>query len=278
MNGAQLLDVASRLAPEMIETFDWSDIWQRPIENGASYEWTMMAALAHEATKQGYSCSYPLAQFKELSALFPMRNEVPFQHAAQAGHSLDINSFPLPQIFLAALLPKITFRKGSRSISVFTEGYPYHKLMTSKVYTERPDIVIVEGETLEQTPELTGEDAFITFGYDPLLRAPVTGQLRTLKSSVVPLTKRDPIEGCELPVLTIIETSVNKSYRKAFEQISRYREAFSSSDSIPHLFLVSGNDVHGPNLDSYFTDLTSANLFDNFCAVAEDIFAKSGLA
>lgn len=277
MNGENLLKVASQLAPGMTGNFEWADIWQRPIENGASYEWTMIAALIHEAEDNGYVSTFPLSKFAELKQLFPLRNEVPFQHAAQAGHSLGVSAFSLAETFRASLLPKVTLQGGSKTFSIFTEGYPYHKLMSSKVYTERPDIVIVEGRVVDGMPALTGDDAFIDFEYDPVLLPPVSGQLRTIKSSMIPMTKRNPTEGCELPVLTIIETSINKSYKHALNQISRYREIFSTREYAPNLFLVAGNSIQGADLDSYFTDLNSSDVTNDFRLAARDILKKSGL-
>lgn len=277
MNGDNLLKIASQLAPKMIGNFGWSDIWQRPIENGVSYEWTMIAALIHEAEDNGYASIYPLAKFAELKQLFPLRNEVPFQHAAQAGHSLDVGDFSLARVFQASLLPKVTLQKEAEIISIFTEGYPYHKLMTGKTYTERPDIVIVKGKVIDDMPALVSDEALIDFGYDPILLPPVSGQLRTIKSSIIPMTKRNPAEGFELPVLTIIETSINKSYKHALNQINRYREIFSSPETIPNLFLVAGNRLQGADLDCYFTDLTSVDVTNDFCFAARNILEESGL-
>lgn len=277
MTGKRLLALSEKMAPEMINQFDWLDIWERPIENGASYEWTTIAALIDSMRDKGYNISFPCSNNPNLKSLFVLRNEVPYQHAAQAGHSLEGSESILAHSFMASLLPKVVFKKENRSISLFTEGYPYHKLMSIKSYSERPDIILVEGEVTEGFPELNGENSRINFSFTLKNSHEISGQLRTIKSSVIPLTRRIPLEGCEPAVLAVIETSVNKSYRKAHGQLARYSEIFSNEDGAPELFLVSGNNVTGPSLNSYFTDFTDPDILTAFRNVSSDIISRIGL-
>lgn len=277
MTGHELKSIANELAPQLFSSYYWGDIWERPIENGSSYEWTMIAALISQAVANGYTVSYPYGSKPYLQSLFTLRNEVPFQYAAQAGHSLENQDVLLSEKFEASLLPKVIFHKEGKHYSVFTEGFPYHKLMSAKSYTERPDIVIVEGKTSDDFPSIVNEGTRINFAFDQESVGTVTGQLRILTSAVVPLTKREPVSGCEPTVLGVIETSVNKTYMKASTQLARYEEIFSNGQSIPKLYLVSGNNLKSSDLDSYFTDFASNDLIGEFRITAHSVLQGMGL-
>lgn len=277
MTSKDLLPIFQTLAPELFERYQWSDIWERPLENGAAYEWTVIASLIHTARENGYEITLPFDEYVDLGMLYPFRNEIPFQHAAQAGHSLDTVDAPLVNKFLSALIPKVTFNKDGKAYSIFTEGFPYHKLMSSKSYTERPDIVIAEGRVTKGYPELVSEGTRVNFAYTQG-ESEISGQLRIIKNSVLPLTKREPAAGCEPNVTCIIETTVNKTYVRAMAQLNRYSEIFSNESVNPKLFLVSANNISGPDLNSYFTDLSSENIISSLNEASLDIFSKCGLA
>jgi hypothetical protein len=277
MTGHELHSVANELAPQLFSSYDWSDIWDRPIENGSSYEWTVIAALINQAEANGYKLFFPYDSKPYLRQLFTLRNEVPFQYAAQAGHSLENQEVPLSEKFEASLLPKVTLQKDGKSYSIFTEGFPYHKLMSSKSYTERPDIVIVEGQTVVDSPSIVSEGTRINFAFNQGSIGTITGQLRIITSAVIPLTKREPASGCEPNVLGVIETSVNKTYLKASTQLARYNELFSNSQSAPKLYLVSGNNLKSSDLDSYFTDFSSNDLSGEFRNTAHNILLSMRL-
>src|SRR3989339_1587447 len=147
MPDGQILSSASDiLFPGYLDRFDWSDVWERPLASGTAFEWTMVAALAGSLHGAGWDVSFPVLSQPNGRSVFILRNEIPYQHGAQAGHSASTShAIPLQDRFLQSMVPKMVFEKEKRVFSLFREGCPYHRIMFGKEYQDRPDIVLVPG-------------------------------------------------------------------------------------------------------------------------------------
>ena len=273
--GPLLLQVSRQLVPDMLALFEWGSLWNRPLDQGVAFEWTTTAALISEAAKVGWNYSFPLAGRPGLGWAFPLRNEVPHHNSAQAGHSGRPRSeMPLRDLFLQSLIPKALLFKGNRTVLLFREGCPYHKLLTKKNYEDRPDILFVDAEIPNGFPRVC--DPYIDYQIDRNGVLLAFGRLRIKNSPSLPIVSSRPTTPVELEVLGVVECSVNKSIQVASGQVEKYSDIFQTN----HLALVTGNGLELPhccnckinlNLDSV------ALLEEQFRVAAQSILTAFGL-
>jgi hypothetical protein len=259
--GHLLASVASTLVPGYLNSIDWADIWDRPLETGAAFEWTMLAALAAEANQLGWRFSFPVLDIYEGRALFVLRNEIPRHHGAQAGHAAQFQqSISLQMRFLQTFVPKLLLEKGDSCFSIFREGCPYHSLMISREYKERPDILFLPGKPTQGYPKLN--DSIIEFSFVLNGGAGISGSLRAVNSPSVHCIARTPSGGFQLPVTGIIECSVNKPAKTAERQLNSYSTLFGYNDHHVPIFLVTGNDLSATHWPGTNIDLKQTTIED----------------
>ena len=246
-SGTALRDAAEELLPGFLAWADWGSTWTRPIDSGVALEWATCAAVAAAAARAGWSCEVPLLSKEHGKVLFPLRNEVPTQHNAQAGHSASLrHRVPMVDRFVGAMIPKIELAFGAKRLSLFREGCPYHAIMTDKVYDERPDIVIVAGHLSEGFPwvELRGSSEVVHFSFDIDGVGTAAGELQVRNAPWIPCAVRRPENGCDVPARAVIECGVQKTAMVARQQTERYRTLFSADEVV----LVTGNDLSAMGL------------------------------
>lgn len=245
MSSGQLLaSVADLLIPNYTTQFSWGNMWIRPWPNGTAFEWTTLAAIAAQAMKHGWNCTFPTQQILKGEALFPLRNEIPYHHGSQAGH-VDGNqhSLSLSLRFLQSLVPKLILEKGGRYYSVFREGCPYHEIMTGRIYDNRPDILFLGGRPSLSFPRLIQDDIEVDFSFDLTEGPTISGRLRVINSRTLPCRVRFPKQGMAIPVAGIVECSINKSQDIANSQLHTYRNLYTSPSKVPPIFLLTGNNL-----------------------------------
>jgi hypothetical protein len=260
-SGRLLADVAGRLVPGYVDDFDWGAVWSRPLESGLGLEWATLAAIASGSAARGWRYSFPILNVHNGRALFPLRNEVPYHHGAQPGHpGATQHAHSLAARFLQALVPKLLLEKEGRYLSVFREGCPYHKAMGDPTYDERPDILFLRGRPTPGFPEFVQDGTGLDFSFDLDGVGTFSGRLRVINSSVLPLRRREPSGGLEVPVGCIVECSVNKPREVARAQLDRYSRLFSTEAGQPPVVLVTGNDPGPLPWPTTVLDLSCADL------------------
>ena len=247
------------LFPEEFFSVEWRDIWDRPLEDGTAFQWSIVAALINSLSEYGWKYSIPLFNIPNGNKLMTLRNEIPLAHLAQAGHSAtNENNISLEDRFLQSIVPKITFTKGERTFSLFIEGCPYHLIATGQRYEIRPDILLLPG-TLEDV-QIQGQIIHYKYRYSPDLL--LEGALRVSSSRLLPVIERHPAQDIPLNVLGVIECSVNKSGRVAASQIEGYKAVFDFLDE-QGTVLVTGNEIKtdcGPMTQVNLTTTDSSEL------------------
>lgn len=264
--------VTEMLLPDLFPKIDWNNIWNRRLENGTAFEWTTLAAFIYAARKKGFTVTIPLIDEYDAGNFFILRNEIPLSHGSQAGNtSTALSSKSLKERFLYSMVPKAILSRNNKTISIFREGCPYHKIMSGKNYLERTDIILVPGQPAKGFPKLNSSETEVIFSYDyPTLA--LSGNLRILNSPIIPCRSRIPRGGCQLAPQGIIECSVNKPADIASEQLSRYRKLFATDITEPKFSLITGNDLSHLPFDTHTINLTSNDpqyLFDAFIYAAE---------
>lgn len=270
-NSLVLRNIVHKIKPHLLNTVEWFDIWERPIDSGVGYEWTVFSALVKAAENNGWQVTYPLLEHSQLKKLFVLRNEIPYQHGAQAGHSFKTKeNFSLSDRFLASLLPKAILTKNKISVSVFKEGSPYHKIMHTSDYLDRPDIILVPGMPTVGFPYLSN-NSLIEFSYDLDKDQKIYGQLRAIDTNIRPIKSRYPAEGLVIPTIGIIECSVNKKLEVVKSQTKRYKDLFKNLLDEPKIIVSTGNELSDPNLNLLKTqlDASSSDLVDSFLKVGQ---------
>ncbi len=255
--GSLLSTVAEELIPGFVSTtFDWGNMWKRPWPNGTAFEWASLAALASEASQRGWACSFPVLQYEFGNRLFPLRNEIPFHHGAQAGHGEVLrHKLSLPMRFLQSMVPKVLLQKSGRSCSIFREGCPYHEIMKGATYFERPDILFLSGACGGGYPRITKNGREVEFSFALTAGLVVSGTLRVVNSPTLPCRSRFPRHDVDIPVTGIVECSVNKTEEVAASQMATYSSIFSAQDITPSQFLLTGNPIRLFNWPNQSVDL-----------------------
>lgn len=270
-NSLILRDVVQQIKPDLLSRVEWFDIWERPIDSGIGYEWTVFTALIKAAENNGWQVKYPILDQPQLKELFVLRNEIPYQHGAQAGHSFRTKEdFSLSDRFLASLLPKAILTKDGLHVSVFKEGSPYHKIMYTSDYLDRPDIILVAGMPTVGFPYLS-ENSLIEFSYDLDKNKKMHGQLRVVDTNLRPIKSRYPVEGLVVPTIGIIECSVNKKLEMVKSQTKRYMDLFKNLRDDPKIIVSTGNELSDPSLNLLKTQLDApiSDLVDSFSKVGQ---------
>lgn len=280
-DGRLLLSVATRFIPDYSERFEWGDIWRRPLISGTAFEWTTLAAFAAVTQRRGWQYSFPMLGLESGRSLFPLRNELPRQHGAQAGHgAVEQHSQPLARRFLQAFTPKVVFEKGDEYYSVFREGCAYHEVMSRGVYDERPDILVLPGRPVPGFPRLIQGDTYVEFAFDLTDGPTISGQLRVIDATKPYIRRCEPEAGMTLPITGIVECSVNKTAVVAENQLQTYARLFSYP-TVPPMVLVTGNDLSSLQRPGVVVDLASNDvdiIERNFCDAASLILDHFSIA
>lgn len=254
-NGKPLGIVAEQLIPDIFHKIDWGNIWSRKLESGTAFEWVTLASLLHVAKKHNINVEIPLINQFDASDFFILRNEIPLSHGAQVGNtSTALSSKSLKERFLYSLVPKAILEYGNKTVSIFREGCPYHKIMSGQNYLERTDIILVPGRPEIGYPKFNPTETEVLFSYE-YPGQKISGNLRILNSPIIPCRSRVPRGGCQLAPQGIIECSVNKTAEVASEQLSRYNKLFSTDESSPKFSLITGNDLSSLKYDTYTINL-----------------------
>lgn len=253
--------VTQKFIPEYYEQFDWNGIWNRKLESGTAFEWTVFSALINTIKEHGGAVIIPLLDYYNAGDFFILRNEIPLTHGAQAGNSATaLSSKELKYRFLYSLVPKAIISYKGKEYSIFREGCPYHKIMCGQDYLERTDIMIMPGRPTSGYPKFNSSENEVLFSYDYTAQT-VSGVLRIRNSPLIPCRMRNPQENINLNPMGIIECSVNKTAEVATEQLMRYNALFSNDAYHPAFSLITGNnlsdlpyDTHQIHLDDDNTD------------------------
>ncbi len=265
-----LKDSTRVLLPAEFASVDWHDIWERPLEDGTAFQWSIVAALVRNLIEHGWKHSIPLLDLPDGHKLMTLRNEIPVAHLAQAGHSATSgDDISLENRFLQSVIPKFTFTKGGRTFSLFIEGCPYHLIATGQRYEVRPDILLLPGG-LEDI-QLKGQIVTYKYRYSPDLL--LKGALRVSSSRLLPIVERQPAQDIPLNILGVIECSVNKSVRVATAQIDGYRAVFDLPED-QGTVLVTGNEIKadfGPMTQVDLVTTDSAELVSSLSRAGEYI-------
>ena len=252
--------VTQQLIPDIFDQVDWNGIWNRKLENGTAFEWSTFAALVKVAKDNNIEVTFPLIEKYNAGEFFILRNEIPLTHGAQAGNtSTTLSSKGLKERFLYSLVPKAIFKYGDKTVSVFREGCPYHKIMYGKNYLERTDIIFIPGTPTEGFPKYNSSETEVLFSYNYPEQL-ITGNLRILNSAIIPCRSRSPRGGFSICPSGIIECSVNKTAEVATEQLQRYNALFSTSAENTKFSLITGNDLSFLEYDTHYVDLTTEDV------------------
>lgn len=243
--------ITQEFIPEYFDAIDWNGIWNRKLESGTAFEWTVFSALIKTAKDHGISVTMPLIEHYNAGEFFILRNEIPFTHGAQAGNSASaLSSKGLKERFFYSLVPKAVFFCDNQYYSVFREGCPYHKIMCGQNYLERTDIIIMAGNTLENYPQLNTSGNEVNFAFQNKDQK-VSGTLRVRNSPFIPCKIRYPRQNVFLEPAGIIECSVNKTAETAAAQLDKYDALFSNGEHHPAFSLITGNDLSSMAYDTH---------------------------
>ncbi len=241
---AKMKWVTEQLIPDLFPLLSWNKVWDKPPASGDSYQFMILASLIHAARIMGWSISIPLLDYFDGGNGFVLRNVIPHTHGALAGNSAAAcDDLPLEKRFLISILPKFTISKGCLTYSFFTEGCPYHKIMTGKNYSDRPDIIVFSGGLSYSGTKISTNNAEVSFNY-LFNNTMISGRLRVATTPLIPCISRNP-QGLPFPAQGIVECSINKTADIASSQIANYREIFSEDKQIPTIVTVTGNDLSG---------------------------------
>lgn len=241
MDGLTLGAACQKIGEPFFSEIEWGDIWKRNLSTGSAFEWLCLFGIAHSLTNAGWRVYSPTLDLGG-NKLFCLRNEIPTSFGSQAGNSgmLQAKCSKADRFFFC-LVPKFTAVKEGRSISLFREGCPYHKIMCKDKYHDRPDIVILDGSLNEGFPKLNSMESEVSYSYN-FNDTTLEGILRIVNSDLVPIKKREPRSATVQP-LEIIECSVNKSKEIAVLQLEKYIDLFYLDQTNPSVHLITGNEL-----------------------------------
>lgn len=273
--------VAERLVPGYLRDIPWRDLWERPVEQGKAFEWTTLAALVAMARGHGWTCSFPLLAAPNRADFFEYRNSIPRHHGARVGHSGHRGTGEhLRNEFLAAFIPKVMMSRANSTVCLFREGNAYHEVMTDLDYEERPDMVLVAGAPSPGFPRFDESSQAVLFAFDFETGMHVSGALRPVNSPTIPLLEREPEQSIAVPVLGLIECSVNKSAQTAQAQIGTYSRLFSERGREPKGVLVTGNELANlvwPNRTVPMNLSSIKDIEDAFRTAGDFVLSEFGL-
>lgn len=235
-----LSEICENLFPEIYREINWRDLWERPLANGAGFQWTILFSAVNSFIQHGWSCDVPLFKLPNGRDFFLLRNEIPQQFGSQAGHSAaPLTDVPLKDIFVQSLIPKFVLSKNGINLSIFYEGCPYHRIMKGVEYAIRPDILFFPGSIIE-IPTLNVDSTELSYKYSYNDHLALEGTMRIGNFRILPVIKRAPAENIDLPVQGVVECTVNKSEAVALAQLVAYKNIFTPIKSETAI-LVSGN-------------------------------------
>ena len=194
--------------------------------------------------QKSWTVTLPVLDVFDSPLAFTLRNEIPRAFGSQAGNTEVLqNRMSLEDRFFYSLIPKAEVTLDDRSYSIFREGCPYHLVMQNAIYTERPDIIFLQGVLDKGYPVYNNETKELKFSFTQN-DATITGVFKVKNSPGIPLTERTPPEGATINVNGIIECSVNKAKEFAIHQIVKYIRIFALDEECPKVALITGNELN----------------------------------
>jgi len=221
-----------------------SSTWLSPLSTGKALEMVTLIEILHQTQVLGGK--YTIDQKYLLKpALFYLRNEIPVQHGAQAGHQATLeNQYSLSDRFAAALTPKGNFEIKGSSFMIFREGNPLHVIWRAILgddgYNERADLTIVKGtisvesfsDTIINVEHRDGKE-FAKF------------KLAVKNSALIPVLEYETSANYEVKVVGIIECSVNKTKAHVDSQLQRYLKLWGTGSSKLSFLFLNGGKASG---------------------------------
>jgi hypothetical protein len=172
---------------------------------------------------------------------FYLRNEIPFHHGAQAGHTGSLNELvPLSDRFYSALMPRVTILYNGKKYLLFREGNPLHLIFRAiqfgETYKDRPDMVLIAGEIDVALNKPTS----ISYTHKDNSESAVA-ELSIKNTNLLPVTDYDCSADYEVRTLGVVECSVSKSESHVDNQLNGYIKLFLSSYTSPETLFIHGS-------------------------------------
>lgn len=260
-----LRELSSKLCPDLSDII-WHEsevtlsTWGQGLETGKAVEFLSLCSLINAYQHEGQEVDIP-ELFKSYPDLFYIRNIIPRQYGAQAGHeAANGDSLPLRLRFLGALTPRAIIQQSDGCpLLIFREGHPIHFINYAKqhniYYLERPDLLISKASI---QIELLN-DSEISFSYR-CQSGLTSGKLRVVNHAKLPLISLNHTGELDIPISGIVECSVGKGKNRAGEQLDDYL-SLCKSFSKPKSVLVNGRNKSCGEFDvEIFIDLTSSDI------------------
>ncbi|ATZ73271.1 hypothetical protein CWC33_05975 [Idiomarina sp. X4] len=222
-----------------IDTALTQSVWQSKLSTGKTLEFISLLGVMRELMDGNLDLctSEYLSRAPELMYL---RNEIPHQHSAQAGHDASVSSdISLKDRFHAALLPKAEFTLNNNNFMVFREGNPLHLIdaVTSgrPMYKERPDLVIVEGKIT-----INSDNSSVQIIHRDNKGELLQADLSVKNTNLIPLKSFSKTENYMVTTRAIFECSVSKSQSHVDTQLSHYISIFETDSFCPFSLFIHG--------------------------------------
>lgn len=279
MTHHQLKDKAKIIFPDFCDFIDCNhaisnSYWDGRLKTGKLLEIGTLFAISKALKNIGCTISIP-DYYSENPECYYLRNEIPLQHGAAAGHDVAIlSTVSLKNRFISALTPKIIFEYSNKKFSVFREGIPIHKvraLLSNKdPYDVRPDLTVVEGEfrtTLLNESVIRSEvirNGQVNY-YDFEIR----------NTAIIPMINFAEENFDELNVTSIIECSMGKTVEYIDRQLDLYSKIFHIQNKIATKIFIHAHHVHSkyPTLiverDHILESLSSDLFLEKFAFLLE---------
>jgi len=238
-------------------------VWEGELRNGKALEFLSLLSLMSVISESYSNCEIPHALFSN-PELFYLRNEIPQHHLAQAGHSAAVNgSIDLEDRFVSSLVPRMTFCSRGKSYMIFREGNPLHliysEIALDKTYSERPDIIIVEGQIQDiQIANRRLSLNHITGGEQALI------ELSIRNTNILPVERYEKSANYSVKTLGVIECSVHKIRKHVDNQFTKYQKIFQSDSFIPECLFIHGDK--GKSIET----TVHVDMNDLICSVSSD--------
>ncbi|MDO2438439.1 hypothetical protein Q2T43_19730 [Aeromonas veronii] len=258
-------ELSSKLCPDLSDII-WHEsevtlsTWGQGLETGKAVEFLSLCSLINAYQHEGQEVDIP-ELYNNHPDLFYIRNIIPRQYGAQAGHeAANGDALPLRLRFLGALTPRAIIQQSDGCpLLIFREGHPIHFINYAKqhniYYLERPDLII--SKALIQIEPLN--DSEISFSYK-CQSGLTSGKLRVVNHAKLPLISLNHTGELDIPISGIVECSVGKGKNRAGEQLDDYL-SLCQSFSKPKSVLVNGrNKLCGEYDVEIFIDLTSSDI------------------
>nr|WP_181716964.1 hypothetical protein [Psychrobacter sp.] len=222
--------------------------WNAPLSTGKLLELASLLFVCKSFKSLGATLEIP-DLYSNKPHLFYLRNEIPLQHSAQAGHSATLNfEVELVDRYIAAFTPKVIIKINNKFLYIMREGNPIHELEKAMKYEteykDRPDIGIYSGEVYVSTDKKT----INVISKNEITEAHFSLEARN--TTVIPLISYHEKGEYHTTTNGIIECSTNKNTYQADSQLKKYIGIFDnhSNTTVTALF-VNG----GENKSNYLT-------------------------